>query len=284
MSVLDEIADRLDCIRYEGYLSAKCIFHDDHTPSLMVYPDWYNCLSCGAKGKTAKLLDILDGKVIQKSHAPSKPHLWGKFEQEMDIGDLAYTAHQNLLRSPDNGYYLKQRGIASQIVPLQLGFLDGWYIFPVKDSSGNTKGLVARAGPVAQKFYNLRYVIPFGQKPMLYVPNWKQIEDEKYVIVVYGILDVITLSILGYPAVSGTIGHHVPRELFDSIRKVIYICPDGDGADDKTTRQLISQLGWRGKFLRLNYPDDAKDCNDIQCKYGNTVLHTKIKEKLNGLV
>lgn len=280
MTILDEIADRISCQRYEGYLSTRCIFHDDHTPSLLIFPDWYHCLSCGARGKTSKLLATLDGTVTKKSQSPLKPHLWGRIEQDIDLDDIVYQAHQTLSKNPDKGYYLKQRGIWAQIDNLKLGFLEGWYIFPVLDSKKNTIGIVARAGPVAQEFYNIRYMTPKGQKPLLYVPNRKLLEATTKVVMVYGIIDAITLSMVGIPAITGTVGHNTPPEIFDEIRKKIYICPDGDGADEKSARELLPKLGWRGKLIFLEYPQGTKDCNELYCKYGKDVLLSTLKRSI----
>ena len=44
----------------------RCLFHDDHTPSLKLYDDHFYCFGCGASGDvtdlTGQLLDLTPGE------------------------------------------------------------------------------------------------------------------------------------------------------------------------------------------------------------------------------
>jgi hypothetical protein len=265
--ILEQIADLIPgCHRYSNYLSCCCLFHDEHHPSMFIYSDWYKCSSCGAYGKTASLLAKLEGKPVRTSQKSFHPHLWNYLDEDVDVESLAITAHHRYELNPDVGYYFKQRGIASEAKRLLFGYLDGWYTFPVLGEHHEIQGLVARAGHVAEQNYGVRYVVPPKQAPMLYVPDWNLVAESPYVFLTLGIIDAISVSLAGFPAVSGTAGHFLPVEMFDKMRKLIYILPDGDGKDFKVSRKLATELGWRGKIAELPYPDGTKDCNDIMTR------------------
>lgn len=279
--ILDEVAELLSCTRYDHYLAAPCIFHQDSSPSLMIYPDFYICLSCGKKGKTSQLLRQLQGNppFQQEPIARAHPGLWRSLNiDDLDLDTITYDAHNRLKGNLDNAYYLKTRGIFSQITPLHIGFIDGWFIFPVYNDQHRVQGLVARAGIANQEIYKKRYIVPPHQPAMLYVPDWKLTKEAKQLYLVFGIIDAITLNMIGIPAITGTAGHNLPVELFNDIRKRLTIIPDGDGADDKTARGLCPQLSWRGKLSRLPYPEGTKDANEIYCRYGKDKLIDWIKE------
>ena len=198
---------------------------------MFIYSDWYKCSSCGVYGKTTSLLARLEGKPVRTSQKSFHPHLWNYLDEDVDVESLAITAHHRYELNPDVGYYFKQRGIASEAKRLLFGYLDGWYTFPVLGEHHEIQGLVARAGYVAEQNYGVRYVVPPKQAPMLYVPDWNLVAESPYVFLTLGIIDAISASLAGFPAVSGTAGHFLPVEMFDKMRKLIYILPDGDGKD-----------------------------------------------------
>ena len=278
--LLNTIADLIPCRKYGNYLTCNCLFHEEQNPSMFIYADSYRCLSCGAHGKTTKLLLMLEGKSVRPSKKALTPHLWRYMGEGVDIEDVAIEAHHRLKQSQDTGYYLKQRGIWSEFHRLMYGYLDGWFIFPVFDDQKAIIGLVARAGAIAEKNYNMRYMIPPGQKPQLYVPDWKMVKDAPYLCLTYGIIDAISLCIAGIPAISGTTGHVVPVELFAKLRKKIYIIPDGDGKDWEVSAKLATELSWRGKILTLDYPEGTKDCNDVYIRNGLESLSTLVNHTI----
>jgi DNA primase len=175
-------------------------------------------------------------------------------------------------------FYLKKRGINELVNKLGIGFLDGFYIFPVYDPSGDIIGLVARAGQIIQDSYAFRYTIPKGQPPLLYSTDWKIVQSSSYLYLTYGIFDAITLSLCGFPAVSGTTGHKLTKELFQDIRKKIYIIEDGDGQDHQSAIQLAINLGWRGKPVQPDYPQGTKDMNEVLVKYGKEAVISLINK------
>lgn len=279
-NLLDEIIDRLpNSHRYEGYISALCIFHQDTIPSLLIYPDHYYCLACGAKGRTTHLLAELEGHIILPSIKSLNPHLWNYLSEDFDIEDVVIEAQHRLQQNPDNLFYLTHdRKLSSKILKeLGVGYLDGFFIFPIVGEHREVQGIVARAGSVTQELFNVRYLVPPHQPALLYFSNRELVNRSNTIYVTFGILDAITLSMLDLPAISGTLGHNIPVELFKDIRKQLVFLPDGDRADDKTVSKIVSQLGWRGKILKLDYPNDCKDVNEVFCRYGENELRSLIR-------
>lgn len=286
---LERIADLIDCTRYDHYLATRCIFHEDRSPSLLIYPDRYYCKSCDAHGLTSYLLRRLEGGNFSQGDTEAfHPALWRNL-QEMDMESICLDAFYYLKRHPDLGYYFRNRGIPdSQSQKLMLGFLDGYYIFPVRDQKHAITGIIARAGPVLQKEKNIRYIIPPHQSlDLLYCPDWEQVQD--YAFVPFGIMDAISISLAGFPAISGTVGHNLSRKAFDGLRMPLAFLPDGDHKDDKLARDLAC-MDWRGRLINMTYPDGLKDCNDLLVKLGLdkfkewlTTLTTMLAHPINPL-
>lgn len=278
--ILDEIADELQFShKYSHYVTGLCPFHDDHKPSFFVYPDKYVCLSCGAHGKTSTLLEklkpqsgLIRGSVPAEKYFHNPWTNWVKKVQFDKIFEIS------LKFAPSQ--YLVNRGI-DKITQrkLEIGMLDNWIIFPIKDENGWIVGGVARAGednPTPHK-----YVLPAGQDPsLLYIPNWDIFMSKNYVLVTFGILDAVTLSMLGYSALSVTTGKHATAHSFDTIRKRTIIIPDV--GEEASANILASKMGWRGQVARLQYPDKTKDINDLLWK--GLVSREKVKEVIDELV
>lgn len=264
MSLLDDLVELLpQATKYDNYISCCCIFHDDHSPSLLVNEKTYKCLSCGKWGRTKELLRLITGVGNQISEKAYKPALWWTIDlKERDYEDVALDAHHWLMNHLDYAYYLKQRGIAISIRKMYLGYLEGYYIFPILNEDRDFVGLIARAGPVIQESKGVRYIIPPGQPPLLYT-DWSLIHKAQAVFAPYGVMDALSLISYGIPAVSGSVGHKIPGDLFQKIRKKIYILEDADGKDHKAAVQLMTELGWRGKVVRPDYGPGNKDLNDL---------------------
>jgi hypothetical protein len=81
---------------------------------------------------------------------------------------------------------------------------------------------------------------------------------------VYGILDTVSLYQLGYASASTTTGKRIDPSAFDTIRKTIWIIPD-DGEEIDAV-WLSARLGWRGKVLKMVWPEGCKDINNLLTK------------------
>jgi hypothetical protein len=227
---------------------------------MMVYADTYRCLSCGAFGKTSKLLEKL-------SRMPAKPHTksysfnpFSAWLKKYDkLGAALKTAYENNRQRPS--IYLRDRGIptATQI-ELCIGQMENWYTFPIRNADGKIEGAVARRGE--NNLSKSKYVIPAGQSPnLLYVPSYKRILEGKVIFLVFGIIDAISLYLCGVASMSTTTGKKIDPDALKKINKHIYIIPDlGETAEG---HRLAAQLGWRGVSLSVNYPMGCKDVNDV---------------------
>jgi len=255
-----------------GYIHTYCVFHEDSKKSLLVFPDarGYNpgfyCLSgeCGRKGSLEELLRVLEG-------APPRPREDSKKEKPpylptdlSDLAALANDAHLALIddSAPERRYYLEQRGMADMIVPAKLGWYKGWITTPIFSRTGTLTGLYCRAAPVEQQRTGQRFCQPLGQNPMMYVPNWNTLLSSTNVIVVFGMMDALTCSVLNLPVVTTTGGSNsFDPSWLDQFRKPITIVPDASG-DDKAAIDLAARLGWRARILRLPYDDQVRDPAD----------------------
>src|SRR3990167_6617357 len=151
MTSLEDIKSLIEHRRVSHYIKALCPFHDDrNTPSLLVYPDYYICLGCGAKGPLNKLEQELRGR----RDLPAIP-TQSEYNFLPDWSDL--DTLKKLWRSSVAGVntelisYVHQRGLLYRLY--KLGWWAGWVTVPVLNNMDQLEGLVLRAGrPQQQRF------------------------------------------------------------------------------------------------------------------------------------
>ncbi len=260
-----------------GYAHTYCVFHDDNKKSLMVFPDargytsGFYCLSgeCGRKGSLQELLRVLEG-------APPRPRGDSKKGKPpylptdlSDLSKLVNDAHLALLDedAPERRHYTKKRGLENMILPARLGWYRGWITVPIHNQAASFLGCYARATPLEEQRTGQRFHQPLSQKPMFYVPDWNIVLSASSVVVVFGMMDTLTLSLLRLPVTTTTGGSNsFDSNWLSQFRKPIVIVPDASG-DDKAAIDLAAQLGWRAKILRLPYDDQVRDPADY-AEYG----------------
>jgi len=262
MENLSKIIARLDRVKeYERYYSALCVFHPDKQPSMLVYKDgWFRCLSCGRSGD----LYMLDRKLRGWS-PPSHDHgaeavsgiAPGKFSDPVVFVD---DAHKILSKYCESlGWYLRLRKLEGRIDGQKLGWHNGWYVIPTYSDEDALTGYVLRAGQHIQESTGARYVS--RSTASLYVPDWYLFRTGKFIVVTFGILDALTLTELRIPACSTMWGTTMKLNDFDQVRKPVLFYPD-QGEEIKAT-EYYRKLGWRGRLVRMDWPDDCKDVNDL---------------------
>jgi hypothetical protein len=246
-----------------NYIVAPCPFHNDNSPSLLIFPDGYfHCLaaSCSVSGTFKMLWNKLAGQPLfihpERRISYNAPEAIKDFETREE---LAYQAHLHLTKY-SRGYYLESRGLADAIEIHELGYWRGWYTFPVWNRDLSFHNVIFRTSPPVQFALNgTRYWADF--KPTLYVPDWNLIRKADYIVVVFGILDALTLNKFRYPVVTPTHGHTFDVGWLADYRKPIYVIPDK--GEERKVLQMIGDLGWRGKMTTMEFPDGMKDANDF---------------------
>lgn len=259
MSILDDIALVSEYAQHYGnYVAVVCPFHDDSSPSLMVYEDWFRCLSCGKQGKPEYLLRKLQGytpKAVEKRQFSNPWRKWIKAYGS--VWEAAVFAYEVLKENPAFGDYLSDRRIPPE--PYKLGYLHEWYTIPILSSEKRLQGVVARAGNTVDA--PTRYVTPKDQEQLLYVPNWNLLNTTDRVYLTFGMFDAISICEIFRCGITTTTGKSVNPELLRDIQKPIYIIPDH--GEERDAYNLAAQLGWRGRVVKISYPAGCKDPNDL---------------------
>lgn len=270
---LEDVADYLeDYHQYNNYGMARCVSHDDHNPSMRVGEWGYKCMSCGAKGSLVHLYELVSGKVVIREKKQWNPSalIWDKWKDRFgSIPQIAKIAHENLKQNPDLGNYLQVRKIDSQIKKLYLGYLDGYYTFPIRNEYEETQGMVLRASPTIQTKSN-RYSVSKNCPVKLYVPSWGEVLKSDDLYIPFGTIDSITLSMCGYPSLTGISGQELNSDNLERFRKCLWIIPDK--GEERKSLELQTRCGWRMQVLFLDWPEGCKDVSDIYMKYGKEQL------------
>ena len=267
-----------------GYILLFCPYHDNTvTPALAVYDstERFVCYSCGAKGTANALLGALELEPV--SHVPPPPTASGSYKHRprwtTPLDEYATERAEALgsaaAQSAGAISYLESRGISAVADMYGLGYDNGWIIFPCMDRFGGVQGMVARALPHRERQTGMRYDLPSEQKPMMYVPDWRSIEDATELYITFGVVDAISLAMVGMAAVSATAGKRSfnPDWLAHHNRS-IYIVPDRD--EESTAYDLAARLDWRSRVLRLRYGNNCKDPNDLLVAVGKEGLRDEI--------
>lgn len=277
---LDDLEDYLESFhKYDSYAMACCVWHDDSNPSMLITEKGYHCKSCGASGSLVNLYNHVSGRPIQSTKKVYNPSafIWDRWiDAYGSLLDVCRVAHVQLADRPELGEYLYKRGLTQyQITMGALGFLGGYYIFPIRDEDNKIQGAVARASPTIQTKDN-RYSASKNCPLKLYVPSWEAVNNSKEIYVCYGTLDAWSLLMAGYPAVTGISGQEFRAEHLDQFRKMIYIV--ADKREEKSAIHLQGRLGWRGRRLDIRWLDGTKDINDVHVKYGLDSVKEKVEE------
>ena len=246
---------------YQNYYSCLCPMHDDTKPSFLLYKTgWWRCLGCGRSGDLYSLHRFLTGWTSRSATIRSEVTEF-HVPRLKNVGeDFIIDCHETLLTfSQSLAWYLRMRGIEEQIIPQKIGWYNGWYTFPVYGYEDDYRGFIMRSGRHIQEATGLRYVIK--STGSLYFPDWYLARKSDYLVVTFGILDAISLSKLRIPACSSTHGKTIDINELEWARKPIVFFPDKDESEE--ARKYYRQLGWRGRVVEFDYPENCKDPNDL---------------------
>lgn len=261
MILYEDFLDNLEQPKDLGrYILALCPFHDDAKPSMLVFKDgWFRCLGCNRHGTWRTLWNKVKGQNIHIQ--PDSRTAWNApIRKGEDLETICYEGNKDLTAFPTLQWYLEMRGIQDRIDVCGLGYKDGWYSVPVYNREGEFITGVFRAAPHVQEVTGLRYWA--HGEPVMYVPDWRLYDKEKYLIVVFGIFDALCISSLRYPVATSSSGNLTFKaEWLEDTRKIVYVIPDK--GEEEVGMKLANNLGWRGKLVRLDYPDGCKDPADF---------------------
>jgi len=266
-SLYDQIVDNLPGIKlYRNYVTGRCPFHSDHRSSLKVTSKGFRCWACGKFGTHKTLLRELQRQganvFVPDDPVSYRQQIFPPYWEFMALLELLADAHDHLVATERLLWYPNKRGIKSMIIPCQIGWHNEWYTFPITDATGTIRGAVGRAG--SQVRTPNKYTVPDQQPPLLYIPDPLLWRSASKVFVTFGIIDAITLSILGFAAATPSSGqYNIYADWFADVLKPIYIVPDK--GEKPAAVRLACQLGWRGRIIELEYPDECKDPNDWFC-------------------
>jgi len=257
MSNLDLVHEKLGGHKYERYVAAICPFHSDARPSLFVYHDRYFCAACGAGGTTESLLRKI-GTLPERISVSTTRTSQNPFTRWLtQFGSIQRICDASIKR---HSSYLEGRGISISVQrTLRLGVMENWIIFPIFNHFNEIIGAVVRQ--CMESSSGAKYILPYGQSPqLLYVPSWQLIKDQNEVFVTFGIIDAISLYMLGKASCSTTTGQHINVDAFANIHKKITFVPDE--LEEKSAYQISTKLGLRGSVKILPYPYGTKDPAD----------------------
>ena len=277
MRTIQDIVSRLDQVKeYERYYSALCIFHPDTNPSMLVYKDgWFRCLSCGRTGDLYTLDRKLSGWNAPSYSKRKEPCCWTAPKKAYYPEIFVNSAHETLVKNSESlGWYLRIRKLEDRIEPQRLGWSQGWYVIPTYSGDDGLTGYVLRAGAHIQETTGFRYIT--HSTSSLYVPDWYLFRKCDYVVVTFGVLDALTLAQLRIPACSTMWGTTLRIDEFDDVRKPILFFPDS-GEEEKAV-SYYRKLGWRGRIVRMDWPDGMKDANDLHMAGKDVEIMNAIEE------
>lgn len=279
MALYDTLLDKLEGKEYSNYFVSCCVFHSDKNPSMFVYEGGYfRCAACGKKGTLAyldKFLGSHHSALLTRSHTalPTVLPRWRKWEEKYgDLEGIVDYGHRSLLRTKRYQGFFKKRKIDCFIEQGRLGYLDSWALFPVLDLKGGLVDIVVRSITTN----SVRYVVHPGSSESLrplYYPNPAHVAKADTIYVTFGIIDAISLELIGLPAATGITGKSLSADVLKPLGKRYVIVPDY--GEDREAYNLANKLGWRAKVKKLKY-DDCKDPDSMRIKYGNDYLRNAL--------
>jgi len=136
---------------------------------------------------------------------PDYRNPWSRWTREQSLAKVLKHSWQNSYFSPSLGNYLTNRKILPEHQKaLGIGYREDWYTIP-SESRRKDSRTVARANAETNPA-KAKYVIPFVNLLIFYVPSWKRVCEQAEIYLTFGILDAVSLWILGYASMSTTAG------------------------------------------------------------------------------
>ena len=269
------------------YNSGVCPFHEDNSPSCMVFQDGWNCMASSCKKKSGTIIDWMAFKKFG-TLTPTKQQIL-QVARELDKGEpvkertylrnkrvrvkkrkrrelkvakpgneISYEAWQSYynLRCPESYEYLSNRGF-NRYVADWYGF--GWtgtsIVIPVWDGEpkySKVAGLRFRNLYGEPRYYGLKDLNP----PMMF-NSWVYrlalkygVEKMPKLFVFLGEFDALLATVTGIPAVSPTNGSRAfHKEWLEGFQGTVVFVSDIGEEDDAL--KSAAEFGIKGEVLHL---------------------------------
>lgn len=246
IQVKNELETEIICI---------CPFHNDHRPSMNVNKiyGYFHCFSCGACGKVSDLIGV--------NFIPS-------LQPKEKVIEITSVNLMDYFRGRVVESFRKERGFTKEIMRKfeVLEDKEGFLIFPIRNESGELKGVVKR------KNRYFRTYCKVGK--FLYGEN---LLEAKEAILVEGIADVMRSYQYGYPAL-GLFGCGITpeREQFISrrLRKVV-LALDTDLSGRRASWKIYERIKNKLDIFVVKFPDIRKDIGELTKEEMNEMIKNK---------
>jgi len=273
---------------YGDYIAGICPFHDDNTPSLLIYADGWYCTASTCPRPKGSVLDWIAyqrgipnpsgsemleiaRELLEGTLEPEKVRINRPQKKKVDLPPLdldAVLKYVALLDTDGIAYYLS-RGFEEWFIRWNMwGWCDGIAVLPV------WAGLPGQSELLNFRFRSLdgdlRYSGAKGYNDGTvynrWVIDWAINNDAPRLYVFYGEFDAALALQNGIPSVSPTSGSKSFRpEWVSGYEGVVVIVPDRDEEGD--AYQDAGQIGIMGEVLELDYPANSPDTKDFTDMY-----------------
>ena len=287
--------------RRGGRFVARCPFHEEQHPSLVVYPETrsFYCFGCRASGdvidfvRRVEKVDFKEAirrlagnKGANRAPLPQPSRL--TVDDQLILAAAANVYHETLLRNERALRYVESRGVASAVARrCRLGFSDGQSLRPFLQRHrlslrrAGQLGLLRRDGsePLAG-----RIVIPelregqciwmvgraLDDRRLKYlglslpkpILGYERVRGQRLVFVTEGAFDYLTGVAWNLP-VCALLGTHVRAERLAFLQRAgeVVLVFDNDEPGRAAATELAATLGSRAAVLEL--PEGVKDLSEL---------------------
>jgi DNA primase len=276
-----------------------CPFHNDHNPSLTIFPETnsFYCFGCQVGGNAINFLmhfykfsDFKDGikLAIEKGYIRDV----GVKTEEKD-----HFYYERLSELPIHiSKWLKERTLTEETI-YRFGlcaFKDKngnyWLGIPLRNEKGEIVNFKLRRDPYPlRKNDNLpKYKFLLSNQEHILFPINLLDFNKDTVYICEGELDAILLNQERYNAITHTGGARTKwrKEWLDLIKKFekIFIVPDNDEAGVEMFNELKEKLSWTNKqIFKVKFSEDLKDITEAYQK-GLTLKDLEIEKVKNKIV
>ncbi len=280
---------------------ARCPFHEEQHPSLVVYPDTrsFYCFGCRASGdvidfvRRAEQVDFKEAirrlagnDEAHRAPLPQPSRL--TVDDQLILAAAANVYHETLLRNDRALQYLESRGVAAPVVRrCRLGFSDGHSLRPFLQRHrlslrrAGQLGLLRRDGsePLAG-----RVVVPelregqciwmvgraLDERRLKYlglslpkpILGYERVRGQRRVFVTEGAFDYLTGVAWNLP-ICALLGTHVRAERLAFLQRAhqVVLVFDNDEPGRAAAIELATALGARA--VVLSFPEGVKDLSEL---------------------